>query len=147
MSETNTMTIHAFEVDLEKFAKVLDIAPKVVVRRLASDLHSRITKRTPVDTGRARASWDVKNGSASTFIPAIMIGKAAASATEGAGGKDVTGALAGITGLEPVYVTSALNYTQYLENGSSKQAPAGMVRISLAEIELEIEDLIDQLSP
>ena len=35
---------------------------------------------------------------------------------------------------------------QYLEKGSSSQAPAGMVRLSLAEVEIEIEDIVGQLS-
>jgi hypothetical protein len=38
------------------------------------------------------------------------------------------------------------DYMQYLEQGSSQQAPAGMVDLTLAEIEVEIENIIAQLA-
>ncbi len=162
MSE-NTANLHAFDADLDKFAAVLDVAPAVVMRRITADLHRRISMRTPVDTGRARASWDVKEGSPSTWVPPeskvtvtgktnVKLGSGMAGNKLGSGAKtgakphDVSGAIATISGKEIVFVTSALDYMKYLEDGSSKQAPAGMVRLSLAEVEIEIETIIEQLS-
>lgn len=159
---SNAINLHAFHGDLAKFSKLLDVAPKVVMQRLVLDLHTRISKRTPVDTGRARASWDVKEGSTSSYIPPATkgtvagkgktkVGKGLAGNALGAGAlsggkaKDVGGEIAAITGTRPVFITSALDYMQYLEKGSSKQAPAGMVRLSLAEVEIEVEDIIGQL--
>lgn len=139
MSTDNQATLHAFDADIEQFAKVVDIAPRVVMRRIVLDAHTRITKRTPVDTGRARASWDVKNGAPSNFIPPITVGKVDPAS---ANGKDISKEIASITGTMPVYITTAIDYMKYLEDGSSKQSPAGMVRISMAEIEIEIEDII-----
>jgi hypothetical protein len=124
--------VSSFQADLRKFAKKINVAPKVVMQRIAADLHGR----TPVDTGRARASWDIKQGSPSDYLP---------PEETAAGAKDVTSELATITGKQTVYVTTAIPYMKYLEQGSSKQAPAGMVRLSLAEIEVEIEDIIGQL--
>lgn len=141
MSTNNQQTLHVFDAGLEQFAKVLDIAPRVVMRRIVLDVHTRITNRTPVATGRAKASWDVKNGTPSNFIPPITVGKVNPAS---AAGKDVSNQIASITGTMPVYITTAIDYMKYLENGSSQQAPAGMVRISMAEIEIEIEDIIAQ---
>lgn len=159
---TNAQNLVTFDADLDKFAKVMDIAPAVVTRQIVADLHGRISKRTPVDTGRARASWDVKQGSPSSYVPPITAGSVAgkgktklgkglagnalgAGASSGGKAKDIGKELATIDGTAPVFITTALDYVQYLENGSSKQAPAGMVRLSIAEVEIEIESILDQL--
>lgn len=159
---TNDQNLVAFESDLVSFAELLDIAPAVVMKRIVFDLHGRVTRRTPVDTGRARASWDVKQGAPSGYVPPIMVGKAKTKGKEdlgesafgmklgtgakgGVAGKDISAELSGIDGKHVVFITTNLEYMQYLENGSSKQAPAGMVRISVAEIEIEIESIVEQL--
>lgn len=127
----NDANIRRFEFDLEEFAKELNIAVKTVVVKIALDLHSKVSFRTPVDTGRARASWDVKEGSPSEFVPP----------PGNYGGPKPVGA-GGLKGEEVIFVTSAVHYVEFLENGSSKQAPAGMVDISIAEIEVELESIV-----
>ena len=42
-------------------------------------------------------------------------------------------------GTKSVFITSALDYIKYLDQGSSQQAPAGMVNITIAELEAEVE--------
>jgi len=138
----NDQSCLALEADLEKFAKLMDIAPAVMTQRLALDIHGRISMRTPVDTGRARASWDLKEGSPSSYQPPEPAKGSKGTSTP----KSVTAEAATITGKQIVFVTTALDYPRYLEQGTSKQAPAGMVLITLAEVELEIESIIGQLS-
>jgi hypothetical protein len=132
----NDGNLMSFDVDLAEFAKKIGLAPKLIVQRITLDLFGRITKRTPVDTGRARASWDIKEGSPSSFTPPAGASKGTA---------DVTAAIGGLDGEKVVFITSTLDYMQYLEKGSSKQAPSGMVLLSIAEIEIEIEYLMSQL--
>jgi len=129
---SNAANIQAFNVDLDQFAKKLNVKLETAVQRLALDAFNRLTKRTPVDTGRARASWTIATGKASDRIP-------------GEGKQEPKGdasAAASIDGTEQVFITSALDYMKYLEKGSSKQAPVGMVAITLAEIEAEIEIIL-----
>lgn len=159
---TNDDNLKALDVDLANFAKKLDIAPALVVTRIVLDLFRRITKRTPVDTGRARASWDVKVGSPSSYLPPAskkrVAGKGKTRLGQGLAGnklgtgalsggkvKDVSGEIASIDGTQVVFITSNLDYMVYLEEGSSKQAPAGMVLLSIAEVEVEIESILEQL--
>ncbi len=132
----NDENLQAFNFDISKFAKKLDIAPEVVTVRIVLDLFVRLTKRTPVDTGRARASWDIKVGASSDYLPEVGTY---------AGAKDVTGEISSIDGKQIVFVTTSLDYMKYLEEGSSSQAPAGMVLLSLAELEVELENILDQL--
>lgn len=160
--DENGMLVHALDVDLEKFAEKLDLAVEVVMKRIVLDLFRRITKRTPVDTGRARASWDVKVGSPSAWIPPetkesvagtgkTRLGAGLAGNALGVGGlsggtvKEVGSAIEEIDGTQTVFITTALDYMQYLEKGSSAQAPSGMVVLSISEVEIEIESILDQL--
>lgn len=103
--------------NLPKLARALGLATETIVRRVAVDLHGRITLRTPVDTGRARAGWGLGE------VPSVP-------------------GIQPITGHQPVYITNNVPYIVYLEQGSSQQAPIGMVRVSLAEIEAEHDAII-----
>lgn len=159
MSE-NDANWKAFDADLNGLAKLLDVKLEIVVRRVVLDLFTRVTKRTPVDTGRARASWDVKIGSPSAWVPpeskvsvagkgrtrlgkGIAGNKLGSGALSGGKAKDVSGEVSAIDGTKIVFITTNLDYMEYLEAGSSKQAPIGMVTISIAEIEVEIESILE----
>lgn len=89
---------------------------------------SRIVKRTPVDTGRLRANWQASiNTEASGEL----------SKTDKSGGSVINEAsnkLASLQVMKDVYMLSNnLPYAGRIENGYSGQAPAGMMRISVAE--------------
>lgn len=137
----------------QMIADLLGISLQQVMEKITVDLHGKIVLRTPVDTGRARASWNIHEGEPDTSVPPEMEGKAnaggsSASREKKAAAIRVTGSGAVssapplISGTKPVYITSSLEYVQFLEEGSSQQAPAGMVQISLIEIETELEQLI-----
>jgi hypothetical protein len=159
----NTVSARNFSNQLRKMAQGLNITIRVVVRKMAYDAFTRLTMRTPVDTGRARASWDIKQGSPSDFIPDPIEGKNAGSGNTdlgtgmtgnslGAGAltggttHEVTGALEAVTGREVVYITTALDYMRYLEQGHSKQAPSGMVALTVAEMAAEIDSILAQIA-
>lgn len=151
------MTQDNFTAPLKEFAELLNLNMQTVVRAIAVDLHRRITLRTPVDTGRARSSWVMTVGAPSSFVPP--------EPPAGTKGKKVkskqsfenvfTGGLASITeippavqeidGTKPVYIVSNLDYIYNLEQGTSRQAPLGMVTISIVELESEVESLMDSV--
>jgi len=128
---TNKSSAQKFAVDLQEFAEALDVSIGIVVTKLALEAWTRITERTPVDTGRARASWAVKEGESSDYVPD----------EEDHSDPDLPSVA--FKGHKSVFVTSALDYMAYLEDGSSKQAPAGMVAITIAELEVEAEAIIE----
>ena len=57
------MSVASFNVDLNKFAKSMDIELETVVRKLAFEIYKGVTQKTPVDTGRAKANWMLGYGS------------------------------------------------------------------------------------
>ncbi len=143
-----------FEADIGKFAKLLELRVNTVLQRLALDMMGRIILRTPVDTGRARSSWDLSIGTPSEWVPPEREGKGKKivagqtfTMSDNAGSSVDSKAFAtakDITATQPVFIVSNLDYIEALENGHSKQAPVGMVVISLAEVEAEIELLLEK---
>jgi hypothetical protein len=135
---TRTITID-FEGDLDAFAKQLQIDYATVLKRVAIDLFGRIVMKTPVDTGRARASWTIEIGkidstvapegqqpAMNTWIAEAKAGAALATLTERA------------VFSEPIWIANSLPYINALENGHSRQAPAGMVKLSMEEVMLKM---------
>ena len=54
--------------------------------------------------------------------------------------------LSAVDAAQVVWLLNNVEYIQALEEGHSQQAPAGMLRVSLAAAELEIEALLLQMS-
>lgn len=132
--------IAAFTLDLNKFIASTRIAADVAVRKIAFDLFSAIVKKTPVDTGRARSSWTVGVGYPNTSVaPETKRKRSAARATE----KSLSQLrkLARFKLGQSIYLLNNLDYVIFLEEGSSKQAPYGMVRLSIGEIRAQFRTL------
>jgi len=138
----------AFEIALDEFVEttVPDLHLKLQ-KKIAIDLLSRIIDKTPVGNpdfwkesslpappgyvgGRARANWQISTTTpGSSDIDATDKG---GEATEAAGLVKVGSAKAGGT----IWIFNNVRYIKRLEDGwSHRQAPLGMVAVSLAEIE------------
>ena len=97
---------------------------------VALEMSKRVIMRTPVDTGRARANWQASLGSpsSSSSLHTDRGGGAttakAAEVAEGFGKKGQT-----------FYLVNNVDYIKALEHGHSKQAPAGMVKVTENEFE------------
>jgi len=81
------------------------------IAALQDELFEKIVRRTPVDTGRARAGWkppeERREGKRRTWV-----------------------------------IENDVEYVIYLEYGWSRQAPLGMVRISMAEMAAKVRKLL-----
>ena len=133
----NRASLYRFEVDLRAFAKQIDVDLGTVVRKVVVDLHDNIIARTPVDTGRARASWGIERDSVGDFEQPEDYTASSGEATADAQSQQF--ALEGWFDPYTVYwIFNNLKYILPLEFGHSMQAPTGMVAIALAEIEAEI---------
>lgn len=111
----------------ERVAEVV----RMGVQKIAMQCLRGIVLRTPVDTGRARSNWHVSIG-------APDIGESepdSVEATISAG----TGVISGANPFGVIYISNGLPYIQALEFGHSKQAPAGMVRLTLDQVAAQFE--------
>ena len=108
--------------------------PEKVVRGTLLGLTSRIVKRSPVDTGRFRNNWQATVGSPATGQK---------TGTDKTGESAVGEARAAVNKLQmgqDFYLSNNLPYAHRLEFGWSKQAPNGMLRLSIAELQQRMNE-------
>lgn len=118
----------AIELDAEFREKVEDRLVEVV-QKLGIDLLRRIVLKTPVDTGRARGNWFVTINAASGETTTAADKSGHATINRG------SAVITGLTEPQAIWISNNLPYITALENGHSGQAPAGMVAVSIAELE------------
>jgi len=123
-------TPQVFALNIANFVDKAKAAPTHVVRKVGLDLASRVVMRSPVDTGRFRANWNVAFGRVDTLTT---------PSTDQSGGKTIERVRVQLNGWVPgqeIYLTNSLPYAIPLEYGHSKsQAPQGMVRLTVAEFQ------------
>lgn len=115
----------AFTVSLQKFAEKAGANADKVVRKTVLDIGSRLVLRSPVDTGRFRGNW---------FYSEAAPSEKSTLSVNPAEVQDIGQLPAQATGMVH-YITNNLPYAWRLENGYSKQAPAGMVGLTVVEFQ------------
>ena len=108
--------------------------PEKIVRGTLLGLTSRIIKRSPVDTGRFRNNWNASINS---------MNQTTTETVDRSGASAINKARATINTLEmgsTFYLSNNLPYAQRLEYGWSDQAPRGMLRISVAELQARMNE-------
>ena len=124
---------------IKKASEGIETSVDEITRKIALIAYDGITKKTPVDTGRARGNWNFSVGNADTTVSSEGFGKSTGShvnsPTPPSSPKAPKITLKKGDGLEDIYITNNLPYIKRLEDGHhSKQAPKGMVKVTLAEI-------------
>ncbi|ASY62526.1 Phage protein [Sinorhizobium sojae CCBAU 05684] len=119
-----------FALSLQALGEELtDDAVQQVVQKVALQALRGVVMKSPVDTGRFRGNWTVSVDAKDTSIT---------DATDKGGGETIAKGAALIAALPPyrtVWISNNLPYARRLETGWSKQAPAGVVALTIAEIE------------
>lgn len=121
------MADNSFTLDIDRFVKKAKGNLNLVVRKVALDLFRRVIMKSPVDTGRFKGNWQVAIGS----IPGgtLRVDDKDGTATI----SRVTATTLGLKAGDVITLVNNLPYARPLEYGHSKQAPAGMVRLSAME--------------
>lgn len=109
----------------------------LVARKIVFTAFSRVIMRTPVDTGAARGGWQCSSGVMGWFTR--KLGLRGATGADPSGANAVAEAQDAVTNWHPLTgraITMSNNrpYIKPLEDGHSKQAPNGMIKITMAEI-------------
>lgn len=117
-----------------------------IVRDVAFGLQEMMAEKTPIDTGRATSSWNIaENNADETVTPALQTNRKEFAAH---GAEKITKeqAMAVMRGRRQnigvdasvIVISNALPYIEDLENGSSRQAPAGMARSTCTTDEINL---------
>ena len=137
-----------FTLDIERFIAKAGDKIDLVIRKIALDVFKRVIVKSPVDTGRFKSNWQVAIGS----IPDGVL-ELTADITHDAQGKEhdrgpgghrssaagnaamsrVTAEALKLKAGDVITLVNNLPYARRLEYGWSKQAPQGMVRITVEE--------------
>lgn len=114
-----------FADDVSAFVRKTEAKIETAIRKIAIDVFTEVVLMTPVDTGRARGNWQVAIGS----IPSgtLELDDKDGTATIAKVQADALGLKAG----QSIYLVNNLEYITALEFGHSKQAPSGMVRLTV----------------
>jgi len=128
-----------FTLQIGEFAAQAKENAQQVVRKVAGDALAKVVLRTPVDTGRARANWVTTYGNPSFVATAKVDKTGEGTILKGQG--TIRRAPAG----ETIYILNSLPYAIPLEYGHSKQAPAGMVRVTVTEFQAFVDNAVRSL--
>ncbi len=145
-------TLAQFSQNIRKRSSQIENAGSRVVRATSKRALKVLVRSTPVDEGVARSNWRVGLGAAPTAIidaysPGKNLGigeKANASAAIAAGFARIN-SVRGVSGRGgglqvAVIISNNVPYIEKLNNGSSKQAPAGFIEAALSEVNAVIKN-------
>lgn len=118
-------TFNSLSKELKKISVRVGKNAAKVTRQSAFAALSVGVQRTPVDEGIARSGWNV-----GINTPDLKIPEKATSAAE-----TIQAGAAVISGYKKdegsIFLSNNVNYIKYLDDGSSKQAPAGMSKFAI----------------
>ncbi|WP_199556401.1 HK97 gp10 family phage protein [Sandaracinobacteroides hominis] len=97
-------------------------------RAIALGILARLVDMSPVDTGRFRGNWQVDIGRAPEDELDTTDKSGAATKAKG------SATIAGAAPFEPIYLVNNLPYAGALNDGHSRQAPAGFVEAAVDQV-------------
>lgn len=136
----------SFSLNVGKFAKKTKLKLDTVVRKVCFDLYTKVKRKTPVDTGYARANWMVGINQIPTGLN-LQVPPSGSKSIKGFRTEVIQSpppppALMSIKAGTIVYIVNNVPYIVPLEHGHSKtQAPNGMVKVSVLEVMNELDTL------
>lgn len=133
------MALGNFELDIQRFVDRAKGNIDLVIRKIALDLFKRVIMKSPVDTGRFKGNWQVAIGSIPAGVLAIDDKSGTATISK------MTAAVLGLKAGQVIYLVNNLEYARPLEYGQSKQAPAGVVRITLQEFPQVVSKAVNEV--
>ena len=122
-----------FSIPLQRLADKARLDLQTVARKATLDVFRAAVLRSPVDTGRFRANWNVSYGAPSYVTTFVAVESRGAAQAELA----LTLPVGGV-----VYLANGLPYARRLEYGYSNQAPAGMVRLAAQEFAAYVDKAV-----
>ena len=115
-------SLERFNAEIDAFSKDLTQVQLVLLQKaVAIEAFTRIVQKTPVDEGRARGGWQMTIGTPAENETRIL-------------GEPPVPSLSELGPFQIVYIANNVPYIVFLEDGTSKQAPEGMVAETFEEL-------------
>ena len=122
---------------------------RLVIQKVGMEALTRLVRKTPVDTGRARGNWQVSIGSPLVDYDDEKKDPSGGEAETTSGGMSVIMAGQGKMKDAPldsvIWITNNVPYIEILDSGRSNQAPTGMLDSTMIELQSMFErDMRDE---
>ena len=122
------MSQNTWSIPMDRLVEKSKARLDVVVRRTILELFTTVVKRSPVLSGRFRANWTVSYGTPNLTVT-DNTDKSLGTANR------VVKTVSTLPTSGVIYLANGLPYAGRLENGSSQQAPYGMVKVAVAQFD------------
>lgn len=161
---SNEIDLTSFNATVQDFVNNIPVRVNLAQKKIVLDLLAGVVRRTPVDTGRARGNWQLSIGKPATGVLDRKLTKRNKTSTE------EQEKVQKIPHFSVVWLSNNLPYIEVLEfgkftpknpgpskdhrkkrkgktwvkGGYSVQAPKGMLRVTLAQVESELQARLDK---
>lgn len=137
-----TRNANRFSRNLELMASFAENNVEQIIRKSVIDLFGKLVERTPVDTGHARANWNIDTKFDPSLVTRVVASDVRKSRKAGAAGK--SNEVKSITAQKArefeynivdqvIVIYNNVPYIEALENGHSKQAAQGFIAMTVKE--------------
>jgi hypothetical protein len=129
--------LEQFNKEIDEFCQTIPDKVNTVQKVIVLEALKRLVEKTPVKTGRARGNWQAT-------IDAAAEGQL--EVTDIDGQATISKGLSILGEMQPyciVWISNNVDYIEFLEDGSSKQAPEGMLAITVEELMQMFEGVIE----
>jgi len=117
-----------FNKEIRDFATSIPDRLTTLQKKIVLEALRRLVQKTPVDTGRARGNWQVTIGRPASGQLDPTDADGAATIAKG------RAAMAGLKDDHVVWISNNVDYIEDLEHGHSRQAPHGMLAVTVQEL-------------
>lgn len=121
-----------FADQLRAFEEATNAKFDTVLRSIMFEVAKRVIERTPVKTGRTKKNWEITINVLESGWREIFDQTPVGTFTEARAG-EIIAALSSAKAGDTIYLSNGVPYVHELEVGSSRQAPEGMVAITVRE--------------
>lgn len=126
----------SFAAQLQAFGDLVQEEADQVFRIVATEVGQSVINLTPVDTGRALSNWNAGiNSPDDTY-------RETEDPLDSQTSSRLASEFSTLKFGDTAYITNATPHIPFLEYGSSKQAPNGFVRITLARFDNIVQDAV-----
>lgn len=126
---TTSSSAKQFKLDLQDaFETEVEQTVILIQQKIAMEALNRVVMKSPVDTGRFRGNWTVAVGRQDLTVTDNEDKPGNETIARG------TPIINGAPTYSVIWLSNNLPYAEALENGHSKQAPAGIVALTYAEL-------------
>lgn len=130
------MSMGSFSQNVEAFAKKTGLTMTTICQKVAMEAFKRVIEKSPVDTGRFRANWGVQVNSPHAGDTENLDPTPTGPGTGGPTVFKSAEAVSKWNGVGSIFLCNNVIYSVPLEYGHSKiQAPAGMIRVTVSEMQ------------